>query len=384
MTQPGNENCPHPEFVLKMKTNTSLLTGLATALGIATLPMISQAQDSEGPRPLPVPEAPAEQTNNTLLTVDGTPITENDVRDRFMQRFARQFSQMPPDQQAMLQPQIEQMIMSELINKTLLLNAANKEGLKTSEEQIDERFEEIKAQLPEGATIEQLVQSTGQPLEVLRAQMGEEMKIQTLVDSVTSEITKPEEAEVKKYYEEHPDEFKQDQSVQASHILISTQGITDEAEIAKKKAQAESLQAQAAEKKGENFAELATAHSDCPSKAQGGDLGTFGKGQMVPEFEQAAFSQEVGAVGDLVETQFGYHIIKVTDRKEAEQLAFADVKDELSEGMFQERKSEKMQSYLEELRGEAKIEQVGGAAPEASAEAPAAPAPAAEEAPKAE
>lgn len=356
-----------------MKTSTPTLAALAAALGMAALPASTLAQNSTGPRPLPLPEAPgAEETNKTLLTVDGTAITENDVRERFMARFARQFQQMPPEQQAMLQPQIEQMIMSELISKTLLLNAANKEGYKATDEDIDKNLEEIKTQLPEGATLEQFAASAGLSLDAIRAQMTDDLKIRQLIEKVTGEVAKPGEAEIQKYYDEHPDEFKQDESIQASHILVSTQGITDEAELAKKKAQAESLQAQAVEKKGENFAELATAHSDCPSKAQGGDLGTFSKGQMVPEFEKAAFSQEIGAVGGLVQTQFGYHIIKVTDKKEAKTLAFADVKDELGEGMFEERKSEKMQSYIEGLREKAKIEQPGAPAP-AEGAAPAEP-----------
>ena len=184
-------------------------------------------------------------------------------------------------------------------------------------------------------------------------------------------MTKPDDAEVKKYYDEHPEEFKQDETVKASHILISTQGITDEAEIAKKKADAEAIRAQLVEAKGENFAELATAHSDCPSKARGGDLGDFGRGQMVPEFEKAAFSQDIGAVGEMVETQFGYHIIQVTEKNAATEMAYADVKEDLAEGLFEQKKSQTMQTYLEGLRENAKIEQPGQPAP--PAEAPAKP-----------
>ncbi len=354
-----------------MKTQSLPLTALVGALGLAVLPGFAPAQN-EAPRPLPSPEPPG---NAVIMTVDGTPITESEVQERFMARFARQFQQMPPEQQQMLQPQIEQMIMSELISKTLLINAANKADYKVSDEEISKNLKEISDSLPEGATLEQFAAQAGLTVERIRAQLADDMKIRQLIDKITGDVAKPDEAELKKYYDEHPDEFKQDESVQASHILVSTQGITDEAELAKKKSDAEALRAQAVEKKGENFAELATAHSDCPSKAQGGDLGTFSRGQMVPEFEKAAFGQEVGAVGEMVQTQFGYHIIKVTDKKEAKQMAFADVKDDLGEGLFEERKSEKMQAYLEELRGKAKIEQPGQPAAEA---APAADAPKAE------
>ncbi|MCB1087272.1 MAG: peptidylprolyl isomerase [Verrucomicrobiae bacterium] len=347
---------------MKMTSLQLIAAGL-----IAAAPAFTHAQDAPAPRPLPSPEPPGQKV---ILTVDGTAITEGDVRDVFMARFARQIQQMSPEQQQMIQPQIEQRIMSELVSKTLLLNAAVKEGFKSTDEDIDKSMKEIAASLPEGATIEQFATSAGLSVERVREQIGNDMKIRQLIEKVTGEVKAPEEAEVQKYFSEHPDEFKQDEAVHASHILVSTQGITDEAELAKKKATAEGLRAQLLEKKGENFAELAKEHSDCPSKAQGGDLGEFGHGQMVPEFEKAAFAQEIGAVGEMVQTQFGWHIIKVTDKKEAKQLAFADVKDKLSEGMFEERKGEKIQSYIEDLRGKAKIEQPG--APEAPAAAPAA------------
>lgn len=342
--------------------NTSI--PLIAAGILLAAPALAPAQEN-APRPLPSPVPPGQKV---LLTVDGTPITEGDVRDLFTARFARQFQQMPPEQQQMLMPQLEERIMSELISKTLLLNAANKDGFKSSNEEVDKSLKEIASNLPEGATIEQFAASAGMSLEKVRKQIGDDMKIRQLIDKVTGDVAKPDDAELKKYYDEHPDEFKQEEAVHASHILISTQGITDEAELAKKKASAEGLRAQLLEKKGENFADLAKAHSDCPSKAQGGDLGEFGRGQMVPEFEKAAFAQEVGAVGDMVQTQFGWHIIKVTEKKEAKQMAFADVKSDLADNLVDERKGEKIQTYLQDLRGKAKIEQAGApAAPEAPA-----------------
>ncbi|MDF1825011.1 MAG: peptidylprolyl isomerase [Verrucomicrobiales bacterium] len=183
-------------------------------------------------------------------------------------------------------------------------------------------------------------------------------------------MEKPEEAAVKTYYEENPDEFKQEANVSASHILVSTQGITDEAELAAKEEAAKDLIAQLAESDGENFAELAGAHSDCPSKAEGGSLGQFAKGQMVPEFEKAAFEQEVGVIGDLVKTQFGYHIIKVTDRAEEKKMTYDEVKDDLATNLFEKAKGEKIEGYLAELRTNAKIEQMNAPAPPAENAAP--------------
>ena len=110
---------------------------------------------------------------------------------------------------------------------------------------------------------------------------------------------------------------------------------------------------------GQDFAEVAKQHSSCPSGRNGGDLGSFGPGQMVPEFEQAAFAQGVGAIGDLVKTDFGYHIIKVTQRVESKEMAFAEVKEELTASLFDQAKSQKVQDYITGLQEKAKIEQPG-------------------------
>lgn len=353
----------------------SLVHSVSAAL-ILSSAAISVAQDKPAPRSLPLPEAPG--TPKTLLTVDGTAITEVDVRDLAMARYGRQLQQlqqMPPEQQAAIQSQIENQLMGELVSKTLLLNAATKDGLNSTDEDIDKSIKEIAGKLPEGATVEEFAKQAGLSMDRLRSQIGNDLKISKLIGKITADVSKPDDAEVKKYYDSHLEDFKQSESIQASHILVSTQGITDEAELTKKKATAEGLRAQLIEKKGENFAELAKASSDCPSKAEGGSLGEFGRGQMVPEFEKAAFSQEVGAIGEMVQTQFGWHIIKVTGKKEAKQRTFDEVKVEVGENIHEERKGEKIEAYLKDLQGKAKIERPGqpalpGAAPAGAPSAP--------------
>jgi len=299
---------------------------------------------------------------DVLLEVDGTPITVLDVRELFTARYGRQFEQMPQEQRAMIEPQIQQMVMNELIQKTLLINAAEKEGMKVEKAEIEQSLKEIAAQVPEGESLEDFAKSAGVSLERIREQIAVDTKIRKLYEKVTAEVKAPEAAEVKKYFDEHPEEFEQKAAVAASHILISTQGITDPTQLAAKEKIAKELREEIVAKKGENFAEMATLHSDCPSKAQGGDLGEFEKGQMVPEFETAAFTQEVGAIGECVKTQFGYHIIKVGSKKEAKKLAFAEVEKDLVETLTDQRKSEKMGSYVKDLREKAKIIQTGAPA----------------------
>lgn len=336
---------------------------IAAAVGILTLgislPATAQDAPPESPKPAAKEAAPAAApaapTNNVVLTVDGTPIKENDVREMMISRYGRQLQQMPPEQLAMVQQQMQQMILTDLISKTLLLNAAEKEGFEASEEDVAKEIEEISERIPEGQTFEDFAKSAGVDIDRIKSQIADDTKIRKLIDKVTEDIKKPAEEDVKKYYDEHPDEFSQKESVSASHILLSTQEAADDAAVAEVKAEAEKLKAQLGEEDGKSFEELATAHSDCPSKAQGGSLGEFGRGQMVPEFEEAAFSQKVGEVGEPIKTQFGYHIIKVTEKKEAKKMPYAEVQEELATNLFEQAKGEEVKSYLTELRNKANI-----------------------------
>ena len=109
-------------------------------------------------------------------------------------------------------------------------------------------------------------------------------------------------------------------------------------------------------KEGNDFAELAEEHSEGPSKDNGGDLGFFPRGAMVPSFEEAAFALQEGEISAVVETQFGYHIIKVTGRKDARQVPFEEVKDQLKQSMMQQKSNTEAMKWIGELKENATIE----------------------------
>lgn len=167
--------------------------------------------------------------------------------------------------------------------------------------------------------------------------------IRTLLEKEIEEKAKVNDKDVKDYYEAHKNEFAANNQIKASHILVKTE------EEAKKIA--EEL------KKGGNFAKLAKERSlDKGSAKNGGDLGSFSRGQMVPEFEAAAFSLKKGEISSPVKTQYGYHIIKVTDRKEGSALPFEKVKDMLTQKVTSEKQKEVFDSYVKELRASYKVE----------------------------
>lgn len=372
-----------------MKNNTRLRPGFVWFLGLLALPLTLSAQDTP-PEPKADP-APATETTSpaaaeaapapapmkdedVILEVDGTPIRLIDLRELFTGRYGSQFESMPPEQRALIEPQLQQMVVNELIQRTLLTNAAAKEEINADDAEIKKALDEIAKRIPEGETLESFSQAAGVSLDRIREQIATETKLRKLYDKVTSEVVAPAEPEVKKYFDEHPEEFEQQASVDAAHILIGTKDIADPAQVAAKEKIAKELREEIVSKKGENFAEMAKLHSDCPSKAQGGDLGEFQAGQMVPEFEKAAFAQEVGAVGELVKTDFGYHIIKVNDRKEAKTLQFDEVKEKLTGDLLEKAKSEKMEAYVADLQKNAKIVRPGQEAAPGEPAAPAAPA----------
>lgn len=151
-----------------------------------------------------------------------------------------------------------------------------------------------------------------------------------------------EEDEAVKFYDEHKSMYKVNETVRASHILVDSE---EKAESVMKEISG-----------GKSFEEAAKEHSSCPSSAKGGDLGAFDKGKMVPEFEEAVFSMDVDEVRGPVQTQFGYHIVKVTEKKPAGEKTYEEVKEQIK-GQLVAMKQNKL--YLEEserLRSEYKVE----------------------------
>ena len=172
------------------------------------------------------------------------------------------------------------------------------------------------------------------------ADLMEVMKMEILSQMAMAETLKGIEVtsgEVKAFYEDNKEMFKKSETVKAKHILV------DEEEKAN--------ELMAALNAGEmDFAEAAKANSNCPSAAQGGDLGEFGKGQMVPAFEEAAFAAEVGKVVGPVKTDFGYHIILVDEHSEGGSYTFDEVRDQIKAQLSQQKSAEAFQAKTNELK----------------------------------
>ena len=238
-------------------------------------------------------------TARVLASVGGKPITEEDVT-RFIMAMGR-------NGQAYNNPQGRAAVLEQLIAQRLFLLDAQRN--------LFEREQAFKDQL--AAVKEQLLM---------------EYAISKCVESVR--VT---EDDVRGYYDSHKDEMMEEETVNASHILVDSEEKATEL-----------LNAINA---GEiSFEDAARDNSSCPSSAQGGNLGDFGRGQMVPEFDTACFEMEEGEVRGPVKTQFGYHLIRLNKKNPAEALSYNDVRSQLYEQLTREKQQAAYQSKINQLK----------------------------------
>lgn len=235
-----------------------------------------------------------------LATVGNTEIT-SDYIDEIIARY-------PAQQQAMLaSDEGKRQVLEQAIAFELMSEFAKETGL--------DKTEEFKDQLNKFA---------------------KELLAQMVMKKTLSSVTVTDD-EAKAFYEEHKENFVELETVTAKHILVASE---EEAKKVEEEIASGSI----------TFEDAANKYSSCPSKEQGGNLGSFSKGMMVPEFEEAAFNSEIGTVSEPVKTQFGYHLIKVEDKTEAKTKAFEDVKEQVVNMLIQERQQKKYLELIKELR----------------------------------
>lgn len=235
-----------------------------------------------------------------LANVGGFPITEDDVTEFLMNLGQRGASYNNPEGR--------KMVLNQLIGQKLLLLDAKRNLM--------EADPEFKAQL---------------------AKVKDGLLSNFAAEKAIANVTVSDK-DAEDYYNANKEQFVSGDAVNASHILVDSEE--------------KALEILAKIKAGEvTFEDAATEHSSCPSKAKGGNLGDFEKGQMVPEFDEAVFSMEVGTVTDApVKTQFGYHLIKLNSKKESETIPFASIKDEIKEGLLGEKRRAAYDSKINQLK----------------------------------
>lgn len=236
----------------------------------------------------------------------------------------------------------------------LMLEEADRQGIKASDEHIKDQLEKIAKSNGGMEEFEKRVKASGASLEMVKAQIDFNFKLMTVEKNAVEKVPAATEDEARKYYDAHKNQFCEEEQVNAQHILITPKSKSDEDKAAALE-EIKAIRQRIVD--GADFIKEAELHSACPSgKQNGGSLGWFGRGMMVKEFEDAAFSMKPGDLSDVIETQFGYHIISVYDRENARQLEFEEVKAEAINAATSIAKEMERSRFIEELKAKATIE----------------------------
>ena len=301
----------------------------------------------------PVSADEKKSSADKVAVVNGDIITRGDL-DRAMDFGKQQAMQKGQTLNDAQLAAMEKDALEKLIGIELLYQASKEAGGKIDEKQVDEKFAEFRKRFPtedafKKAMGEWHVTEAEMKAELQKGMVTEAFVVKKFVDKATV----PED-KIKAYYDSNPQFFEQPEQVKASHILIKVKPEASESEKAEALKKIE--EAQEKVKKGDDFAEVAKASSEGPSAPKGGDLGYFRRGQMVKPFEDVAFTLEPGKVSDVVKTKFGYHLIKVIDKKKKLTIPFDVVKPRIEQYLKQQEVQKEVKKFVENLRKKAKIE----------------------------
>jgi peptidyl-prolyl cis-trans isomerase C len=290
------------------------------------------------------------------VTVNGRVINENEVEAEINQIVPL----IPPGELEKNKERLRQNILERMITKHLLDERIKAVNIVVTEEEVLGHIREMASR--QGLSLDdfkKLLQTRGMNFDEWRKQMQFEriIQLQKLFDAEMADRLNITEDDAKSYYSANTKQFDVPEQVRASHILIKPDTADPNADPneAKAKALARAQDLLKQIKEGADFAELAKAAGGDASATKGGDLGFFKRGFMVPPFEEAAFALKVDEVSDVVQTRFGYHIIKVTDRKEAGVRTFEQAKDDIINMLRQQKQGELVAEYIESLKAEAEI-----------------------------
>lgn len=302
---------------------------------------------------LPAMAADTKSAGGKVAVINGVVITQAHYDKELKvhaDRVSRQGRQISEEQMAALKKEV----LDGLIEREVLYQESQKAGIKIDEQKVDDQMAGIKKRFPNEEEFKKALASMGLTEEEVRTQIQRGLAIRGLIDQKVANSIVVTDEETKAYYDNNPQFFKQPEQVKASHILIKVEPTADDATKAAARKKIEDIRKKLTD--GGDFAELAKEYSEGPSAPKGGDLGYFRRGQMVKAFDDTAFSMEINEISGLVESRFGYHLIKVYDKKPEQTIAYADVKDKIAQRLKQEKIEKGANEYVGNLKKEAKIE----------------------------
>jgi peptidyl-prolyl cis-trans isomerase C len=328
------------------------------------------------------PKTAADSGANIAVTINGADIPESEIEKLVKQQLtmiAKQSAQMPPTFTEQYAKQIREQVLEQTIRRHLLDEKVKEANIVVTDEEVMSTVEKIAAAQREPLSLEEFKKKLaeyGQSFDNVKEDIRKGLARNRFMETQWAGKINVTEEDARKYYQENSKQFETTEQVRASHILIkpvlTDPNVDPNADPnepkAEAKAKAEDLLKQI--KGGADFAELAKANSNCPSAANGGDLGFFSRGDTTPEFENVVFELEIGQISNVVETEYGYHIIKVTDHKDAGTTSFEQAKEDIIKQLTQTKQSEIAEEYIRSLKTGAKIVYPPGKEPSSQANNP--------------
>jgi peptidyl-prolyl cis-trans isomerase C len=291
------------------------------------------------------------QIPDVLARVNGEKIERWEFDNAVKRMEARAGGPVPPDKR----DEVLRGVLDQLVAYHLLAQESRARKLPIADTDVDARLADIRKGFPTEEAFRQGIAAQGLTMDQLKSQAKTSLEVAKVIDAEVNSKVAVQDPEVKTFYDQNLERFKQGDSVHAAHILIGVpQNATPEQKAEAKNKAAAVLKTV---KAGGDFATLARANSSDPGSAQnGGDLGFFPKGQMTPAFEEAAFKLKPGTVSGLVETPFGFHIIKTIERRGPRTAPFDEVSGQIKDFLTQGQREQKLEQFVEQVKAKGKIE----------------------------
>jgi peptidyl-prolyl cis-trans isomerase C len=306
----------------------------------------AQASPAE-PAAKPVPA----QLPEVVARVNGEAISKTEFEEAVKSMEGRAGGPVPADQR----DRVFRGLLDQMIGYKLLTQESKLRKVAVPDADVEARISQIRGQFPSEDVFLQALQQRQLTLEQLRSDARQDMAVAKMIQEEVEPKTTVKPEQVTDFYAKNPDQFKQPERVRASHILIAVAENADAPTRAAARAKAEQVLQDL--KSGKDFAALAKEHSQDPgSAAKGGDLGFFEQGQMVGPFNDAAFTLAPGATSDLVETTFGYHIIRVAEKQPSRTVPLEEVRPQVEQYLQNVNREEQTNAFVNALKAKSKVE----------------------------
>ena len=295
-------------------------------------------------------------TAGKAAIVNGVVIQEEEVNRGLLYQQQRMLATTGQVIRPEMMTEARKMVLEDLIDRELLYQQSRKKGVVIEDAQVNEQLDRLKKQYPNEQAFKDGLAEDHLSEDTVKSQIKMKLAVQQFVGKEFGGKVDVSEGETKAFYDENPQYFTQPEAIRASGILIKVDPKSDAVKKEEARKKLEDIQKRL--QKGEDFAVLAKDFSQDASAAQGGDLGTIPRGRMPKALDDAAFSLKPGEVSNIVETNLGFYLIKVHEKKPEVAVPFKEVEEKIRQYLTNQKLKQRVDQYLIEVKKTAKIERI--------------------------